>query len=91
MLIVAPGFTWYEFVLATAGCIVGIVFLSSAFSGYLLVPTKLYERWLSGIGAILLIAPSLGPTIVGLGIVTPVVIRHVVAWRAQRPSAAMAA
>jgi TRAP-type uncharacterized transport system fused permease subunit len=91
MLIVAPGFSWYEFVLATAGCIVGIVFLSSAFSGYLLVPTKLYERWLSGIGAILLIAPSLEPTIVGLVIVAPVVIRHVLAWRAQRPVSAMAA
>jgi TRAP-type uncharacterized transport system fused permease subunit len=91
MLIVAPGFSWYEFVLATAGCIVGIVFLSSAFSGYLLVPTKHYERWLSGIGAILLIAPSLEPTIVGLVIVAPVVIRHVLAWRAQRPATAMAA
>lgn len=89
MLIVAPGFSWSEFVLATAGCLIGIVFLSSAFSGYLLVPTKLYERWLSGIGAILLIAPSLGPTVLGLGIVAPVVVRHVVAWRAQRPAVAV--
>jgi hypothetical protein len=46
----------------------------------------MYERWLAGIGAVLLIAPSWGPTIAGLVIVTPVVIRHVIAWQAQRPA-----
>ncbi len=45
LLLVVPGFTWYEFVVAFAGCVLGITFLSAALSNYLLVPMRPWERW----------------------------------------------
>ena len=42
-----------------------------------------WERWLAVLGAVLLIAPGLKSLLVGLALVSPIVIRHLVAWRAR--------
>jgi TRAP transporter 4TM/12TM fusion protein len=72
MLLVAKGFSWSEFVLATGGCVTGIVLLSAAFSGWLLTRTQGWERALLAISSILLIAPELWSSVVGLVIAAPV-------------------
>ena len=48
LLIMVPDFTWTEFALAFAGCLVSVTFLGAALSAYLLAPMPLWERlWLT--------------------------------------------
>jgi TRAP transporter 4TM/12TM fusion protein len=88
LLIVTKGFTWYDFTVTFVGCALGIVALSAALSNYFLVRMQLWERWLAVLGALLLIAPGLKPTLYGLALVAPIVIRHVMAMRKPPPLAA---
>jgi TRAP transporter 4TM/12TM fusion protein len=86
MLIVAPGFTWSEFWLATLGCAAGIVCLSAALSGYLFANMRAWERWLAGLAAVMLIAPSLTPTIIGIAMMLPVIVSQWAKMKRQRAS-----
>lgn len=76
LLIVTEGFTWSAFALAFAGAVAGIWMLSAAITGWLFGPMRGWERWLAGIAAILLAAPSLSATLVGLVILLPALIRQ---------------
>lgn len=76
LLLVTEGFTWSEFFLATFGAMTGILMLSAVFAGWLMAPLRGYERVLLGVSALFLVAPSLWPTIIGLALVAPVVIRQ---------------
>ena len=73
MLLVTKGFSWNEMILATGGCILGIVLLSAAFSNYFLTNTRLWERTLLAVSSILLIAPEIWSSLIGLALVVPVV------------------
>ncbi len=75
MLIMVEGFTMESFLLATFGTIAGITALAAAFSGYLMVPLWRSERAILAVAAILLVAPELTTTIVGLGLFVPVLLR----------------
>ncbi len=87
MLLVVKGFSWSEMILATAGCIVGIVFLSAAFSKYFLTHTRIWERLLLAVSSLLLIAPELWSSLAGLVLVAPVVAAQVLRLRATpRPA-----
>jgi len=88
LLIVTKGFTWYDFSVTFVGCALGIVALSAALSNFLLVKMQSWERWLAVFGAVLLIAPGLKPTLIGLALVAPVVVRHLIAQRREVPSPA---
>ena len=58
------------------GCMVGLVLLSAAFSRYMLVGMKSWERWLCTVGALLTIIPGLMSGLIGLAICIPVFIRQ---------------
>ena len=75
MLIMVEGFSIESFLLATFGTIVGITALAAAFSGYLVGPLWRSERMVLAVAAILLVAPELTTTIVGLGLFIPVLLR----------------
>jgi len=81
LLLVAKGFTWYDFTVTFVGCIVGIVLLAAALSKYLLVEMKRWEQALCGLGAVLLVAPGLLSGIVGLAVAMPVLLRQLAAWK----------
>jgi len=81
LLLVAKGFTWYDFSITFAGCIVGIVMLAAALSRFLLVEMKGWERVLCLAAALLLIAPGLMVTLVGVALTIPVLVRQVAAHR----------
>jgi TRAP transporter 4TM/12TM fusion protein len=83
LLIVVADFSWESFVLALAGCVLGITALSAAFSAYLAGPLYAVERLLLGIAAILLVAPELISTLVGLGILVVIALRPFVLRRPQ--------
>ena len=81
LLLVANGFTWYDFGVTFVGCILGIVVLAAALSKFFLVPMAAWERWLCLAAALLLIAPGLIPTLLGAALVAPMLARQVSAWR----------
>ena len=81
LLLVVPGFTWQEFAVAFAGCILGITFLSAALSKYLLVQMRMWERVVCAAAAILMVAPGLTSTLIGVAMVVPVMVRQIVALR----------
>ena len=76
LLLVTEGFTWSAFFLAALGAMAGIWMLSAAFAGWLFAPLRWFERALLGIAAILLVAPDLYATLVGLVLISPVLIRQ---------------
>ncbi len=76
LLISVVGFTWYDFFVTLFGCVVGLVLLSAAFSRFLLVSMKRWERWLCTIGALLTILPGLTTGLIGLAICIPVFVRQ---------------
>ncbi|MBP2312794.1 TRAP transporter permease [Azospirillum soli] len=82
LLLVVPGFTWTDFIIAFVGCIIGITCLGAALTGWLLTRTQGWERLLLGLAAVLLVAPELYSSLIGLALIVPVLVRQVAATRA---------
>jgi len=76
MLIVTKGFTWFAFVETVTGCLIGIVFLAAALTGFLRFPFAAWERALVGIGGLLLMAPGWKTGLLGVLIASPVLLRQ---------------
>ncbi|SIN84423.1 TRAP transporter permease [Vannielia litorea] len=76
LLIVTDGFTWEAFSLAFFGAVAGIWILASAVSGWLYAPLWRIERLVLTFAAILLVAPSLTATAIGLALVVPTALRQ---------------
>jgi TRAP-type uncharacterized transport system fused permease subunit len=72
LLLVADGFTWAAFTTTLTGAMLGIGFLGVAFSGYMLAPLKMWQRWWVGLVALLFIAPGITTMAVGLALVAPI-------------------
>jgi TRAP-type uncharacterized transport system fused permease subunit len=85
LLLVAKGFTFYDFAVTFVGCVLGIVVLAAALSRFLLVEMKRWEQLLCLASALLLIAPGLWVTLVGAVLVVPVLLRQLGARRKQQP------
>ncbi len=81
LLIVAKGFTPYDFAVTFVGCILGITLLAAALSKFFLVEMTRAEQALCLLAALLMIAPGLWPTAIGLLLAVPMLLRHVVAHR----------
>lgn len=81
LLIITDGFTFHDFAVALIGCIVGIVFLGGALTGFLLAPMGWPSRWLLGIAALCLVAPGITSGLVGLGLAAPVLATQVLQRR----------
>jgi TRAP transporter 4TM/12TM fusion protein len=81
LLIVAKGFTGPDFVVTFVGCILGITLLAAALSKFFLVEMTRTEQALCLLGALLMIAPGITPTLLGLALATPMLLRQVAAWR----------
>lgn len=91
LLLVAKGFTGYDFSVTFIGCILGIVVLAAALSKFFLVEMKRWEQVLCLAAALLLIAPGLVVTIIGAVMTVPVLLRQLAAWKlahAPRPAPA---
>ena len=76
LLLVAKGFTVYDFIITFTGCVLGITLLAAALSKYLLVELKAWEQGLFVAAALLLIAPGLVVSLVGVTIAAPVVLNQ---------------
>jgi TRAP transporter 4TM/12TM fusion protein len=78
LLLVLKGFTWEEFFITLSGAMVGLVFLSAAFSGYFLTHMKAWERWTFALAALLFIAPGWQSGLAGLVLALPAVLAQFV-------------
>jgi TRAP-type uncharacterized transport system fused permease subunit len=87
LLLVAKGFTVYDFIVTFVGCVLGIAMLAAALSKFLLVEMKGWERALCVAASLLLIAPGLVVTLIGAALAVPVLMRQVKAWRGVRVAA----
>jgi TRAP-type uncharacterized transport system fused permease subunit len=83
LLIEVSNFSWYEFGVAFAGCVLGISVLAAALSNFMLTRMRMWERAACVVAAVLMIAPELISTLIGIAIVVPVVLRQVAASRRQ--------
>ncbi|MEN3400330.1 TRAP transporter permease [Brucella melitensis] len=81
LLLVTSNFNWPDFFIAFFGCVIGITALGAALSGFFLVRTKIWENVLLIFAAMLLVAPEIYSSIVGLILLLPVVVRPLVASR----------
>jgi TRAP transporter 4TM/12TM fusion protein len=84
MLIVTRAFTWAEFAETVGGCIVGIVMLAVALTGYGLARMATWERWVLGLASLLVIVPSRVATLIGLALAVPIGLRQLAAWRREQ-------
>lgn len=89
MLLVTKEFTWPAFIETTSGCIVGIVMLAVALTGYGLAHMPRWERFWLGAASILVISPSRTATLIGLAMAIPTVWRQIAAWRAEQAAPAV--
>lgn len=84
MLLVTKEFTWPSFFETTGGCLVGIVMLAIALTGYGLSRLPGWERLLLGAASVMVISPNRTATLIGLALAVPVLLRQLVVWRAER-------
>jgi len=84
MLIVTKEFTWPAFIETTAGCIVGIVMLAIALTGFGVARMPNWERWWLGAASILVISPNRTATLAGLALAMLTLTRQIAAWRSAR-------
>jgi len=83
LLLVVDGFSWYEFTLAFLGCVLGITVLAAALSNYMFTRMRMWERLLCVFAALLMIAPELTSTLIGVALVVPVALRHYLAAKRE--------
>ena len=82
MLIVLPEyFTWLSFIQVSVSCAVGVFAIATAVSGFFLAPLNAGWRFLMAVAGLLLVAPSWGSDLLGLGVAAPVVLAQVAASR----------
>jgi TRAP-type uncharacterized transport system fused permease subunit len=90
LLLVAKGFTWFDFTVTFVGCVIGITVLAAALSRFFLVEMKRWEQAVCIVAALLLIAPGLTVTLIGVAITIPMLMRQLAAWRRVKANAAPA-
>ena len=90
LLLVAKGFTWYDFSVTFIGCILGIVALAAALSRFFRVEMKRWEQALCLLAALLLIAPGLIVTLIGAAMLVPILVHQLAAWKLGNTRAAPA-
>ena len=81
LLLVADGFTWMAFAITLIGAMAGIALIGSAFSGYLLRPLRLWQRWWLGLIALLFVAPGISTLLIGVLLIFPILYSQFVAIR----------
>ncbi len=80
MLIVTRGFTWGDFLFVSLTCAIGVVALAAALTGFALGRMPAWQRLLAGVAGLLLMAPGLTASLVGVAVVVPVVMAQWMSW-----------
>ncbi len=78
LLLVTKDFNWPDFFLAFAGCVIGITCLGASIAGWMLTTLRAWERLVLAVAAMLLVAPELYSSLLGLAMIAPVLLLQ---WR----------
>ncbi len=89
LLIVTKGFTWTDFVVTAATCALGVFILAAALTGYALVRMPLWQRLSLGLSGLLLMAPNIPASLLGIAVALPALLAQIAA--SKREAAAPAA
>ncbi|MBL8670236.1 MAG: TRAP transporter permease [Alphaproteobacteria bacterium] len=81
MLIVTKGFTWEDFAITVGGCALGVGVLAMALTGFVFVRMPAWQRLLLAAGGLLMMAPGLTSTLVGIALAAPVLAVQALAGR----------
>jgi TRAP-type uncharacterized transport system fused permease subunit len=84
MLLVLGDFDLYQFAVAFTGCALGVVMMGAALTGYFIATMTLWQRYLLGAAAILVIAPGVQSGLVGAAMAFPVALLQFTAWQRGR-------
>jgi TRAP transporter 4TM/12TM fusion protein len=76
LLLVAQGFTMYDFIVTFVGCVAGITLLAAALSRFMWSELKRWEQGVLIAAALLLVAPGLVSGLIGLAVASPVLLRQ---------------
>ncbi|HMA16673.1 MAG TPA: TRAP transporter fused permease subunit, partial [Kiloniellaceae bacterium] len=76
LLLVAQGFSGYDFVVTFIGCVLGITLLAAALSKYMWRELRRWEQGVLACGALLMVAPGLISTLIGIAVAAPVLWRQ---------------
>ncbi len=90
LLLVADGFTWSAFAVTLVGAMLGIASLGISFSGYLVAPLKMWERWYLALASFLFIAPGLKTMALGLVLISPILMIQIARRKAAMTTGAQA-
>jgi TRAP transporter 4TM/12TM fusion protein len=90
LLLVVDSFTWHDFFVAFIGCVVGVMSLGAALTGYMLAPMPYWQRGLLAAAAIMLIAPGIKSGLIGLALASPVVVLQLLARKRGREAPVLA-
>jgi TRAP-type uncharacterized transport system fused permease subunit len=90
LLLVVEGFAWHDFFVAFIGCVVGVMSLGAALTGYMLAPMPYWQRALLAAAAIMLIAPGIKSGLIGVALALPVVVLQLLARKRERESPLLA-
>lgn len=91
MLIVLPEyFTWYAFLETTLSCMLGVVILATALTGFAVRPMPHVIRWSTGLAGVMLVFPSLTSDMLAAVFIVPLIVQQTLALRFERsPSAVL--
>jgi len=88
MLIVTGDFDFLEYLSVTGTCIIGIVLLGGALTGYIIGPMGMFWRLLLAAAAIMMVAPGAQSNWIGLALLAPVALQQYRARRDRPPAMA---
>jgi len=81
LLIVTKGFTWSAFAVVFTACIFSILLLAAALSRFLLVEMKGWERALTVVAALVMIAPGVKMLLLGIALAGPMLLSQALRHR----------
>ncbi len=81
LMVIEDRFSWLEFIQTTGTCIIGIVMLGAALTGYMLRPMGAGWRLILAIAAIMMVAPSMQVNLWAALLASPVLLMQLVRWR----------
>jgi len=88
LLIVTKGFTWTDFIVTAATCALGVFILAAALTGYAIVRTPLWQRLSLGLSGLLLMAPNLTASLIGIAVAVPAGLAQLAAYRSAKAAPA---
>ena len=91
MLLVANGFSWNGLAQSLVGCVLSIIALSLAFTGYWRSPWKWWECWLLGLAAWPMISGNWIGIAIGVAMIAPVAVRQLMREKEIMPQPAVMA